>query len=182
MLLFSIRNSGLACVFFGAMLMLPSVSEAARGVPAGEGIGNFGKISDGFYRGAQPDAVGIQSLQRLGIKSIIDLRMSEEGWKAEPTEAQARGILYTNVPFHGFGRPTDTQVQQVLALLETLPGPVFIHCKHGCDRTGTIVASYRIAHDKWSNEKAMAEAIRYGFSRFERGMKRFIAEFGKSAK
>jgi protein tyrosine/serine phosphatase len=68
-------------------------------------------------------------------------------------------------------------VAQVLALLEKLPGPVFIHCKHGCDRTGTMVACYRIQHDGWSAKTALQEAVTYGLSKWERGMKRFIREF-----
>ena len=67
----------------------------------------------------------------------------------------------------------------VLALIDASPGPVFIHCQHGCDRTGTIVACYRMKHDQWTFEKAIAEANHYGLSMFERGMKRFIQDFGK---
>src|SRR5436190_12147481 len=100
----------------------------ARGLPKQEGILNFGKISDALYRGAQPDAGGIKSLQSLGIKSIINLRMANDIWKEESSQATSHGILYTNVPLPGLGRPTDDQVRQLLSLIEGLPGPVFIHC------------------------------------------------------
>jgi protein tyrosine/serine phosphatase len=153
------------------------VAVSARGLPASEGIPNFGKVSDKLYRGAQPDAVGITNLARLGIKSIIDLRMPNEVWKPEASVAQAQGILYTNVPMHGIRRPGDAQVQNVLELMETLPGPVFIHCQHGCDRTGTIVACYRIKNERWAKETALKEAVKYGISRFEFGMKRFVLAF-----
>jgi len=58
----------------------------------------------------------------------------------------ALAIMYANVPMSGVSQPTDQQVMQVLTLLETVPGPVFIHCLHGADRTGTIIACYRIKH------------------------------------
>src|SRR5262245_32264063 len=151
----------------------------ARGAPASEGIVNFGKVSEVLYRGAQPDEGGIENLSRLGVKTIINLRMADDAWKQEEAKAIAKGILYTNIPFRGMGRPTDDQVKQVLGLIETLPGPVFIHCQHGCDRTGTVVACYRIKQQKWSNEEAFKEAVRYGISRFERGMRKFIMSFGK---
>jgi protein tyrosine/serine phosphatase len=64
----------------------------------------------------------------------------------------------------------------VLGLIDTLPKPVFIHCIHGCDRTGTMIACYRIAHDQWSNKAALAEAKRYGLSSLERGMMKYIKE------
>jgi protein tyrosine/serine phosphatase len=67
-------------------------------------------------------------------------------------------------------------------LIETLPPPVFIHCKHGCDRTGTIIACYRIEHDHWSSQAALAEARRYGMSKLARGMRRFIIRFASGSK
>jgi protein tyrosine/serine phosphatase len=173
------RKIALCCVlvagFFGPGVTLSH----ARGVPASEGIVNFGKVSDGLYRGAQPDDAGLDSLKRLGVKTIINLRMTDDCWKDESAKAVSHGILYTNVPFHGMGRPTDDQVKTVLGMIDSLPGPVFIHCQHGCDRTGTIVACYRMKHDQWTLEKALAEANHYGLSMFERGMKKFVQDFSK---
>src|SRR5258705_5296334 len=111
-------------LFLALFLQGHSVSTAhARGLPAQEGIVNFAKVSELIYRGAQPDAVGIQNLQRLGIKTIVDLRMPGDVWKAEDSEARAHGILHTNLPLHGFGRPADEQIKQILSLIETVPGP-----------------------------------------------------------
>ncbi len=152
---------------------------ADRGVPAQHGILNFGKVSGGLFRGAEPDATGIRNLKTLGIGAIIDLRMPKEVWKPEQTEAHAQGILYTNFPMRGLGRPTGKQVREVLSLMETLPGPIYVHCQHGCDRTGTIIACYRIEHDHWTCDAAFQEARHYGISWFERGMKSFVMDFGK---
>jgi protein tyrosine/serine phosphatase len=152
-----------------------------RGLPPSEGIRNFGKVSDGLYRGAQPDAAGIRNLAKLGVKTIINLRMTNDVWKAEAVEASANGITYTNVPLKGLGRPLDSQVATLLTLIETSPGPVFIHCQHGCDRTGTIIACYRIRHSSWSGKSALREAANYGLSKFERGMRKYILQFGKAS-
>ncbi len=150
-----------------------------RGLPAQEGIQNFGKVNDGLFRGAQPDSASISNLARLSVKTIINLRMPDEGWKDEESQARAHGILYTNLPLHPLGKPTDEQVRKVLSLIQTLPGPVFIHCQHGCDRTGTIIACYRIARDHWSYDESMREAERYGLSPLERGMRDYIKDFAK---
>ena len=152
-----------------------------RGVPASEGIINFCKVNDRLYRGAQPDATGIKNLARLGVKTIINLRTANDVWKAEEAEARTSGITYTNVPLRGLGRPTDAQAATLLALIETLPAPVFIHCQHGCDRTGTIIACYRIKYDSWSSQLALEEARKYGLSALERGMRKFILAFGNAA-
>src|SRR5438132_743741 len=124
-------------------LVLASMA-APRGVPAQNGILNFGKVADGLFRGAQPDANAVKQLKELGIKAIIDLRTDTKAAQAETAAACAQGILYTNIPLSGSHAPSDQQVQTVLAVIGSLPGPVFIHCKHGCDRTGTLVACYRI--------------------------------------
>ena len=161
------------------LVALPAAGE--RGLPPSEGITNFGKISDTLYRGAQPDALAIRNLARLGIKSIINLRMTNDVWKAEASEACASGITYTNVPLKGVGHPTDAQVATLLALIKSLPAPVFVHCQHGCDRTGTIIACYRIRHGGWPNGAALAEARKYGLSKQEHGMINYIRNFGKAS-
>src|SRR6476646_7366942 len=72
-----------------------------RGLPAQQGVLNFGKIGEDVYRGAEPDTAAVANLQRLGIKTIIDLRKPGQVRKAEATEAQACGIVYTNVAMPG---------------------------------------------------------------------------------
>jgi protein tyrosine/serine phosphatase len=151
-----------------------------RGLPPTDGILNFGKVNEVLYRGAQPDGPAIIKLKQLGIKTIIDLQMPNGVRKAEAAEALASGINYTNVPLHGLGRPTDAQIKQLLAIIETAPSPIFIHCQHGCDRTGTIVACYRIEHDQWTGENALKEADHYGMSWLERGMRHYVMDFARS--
>ena len=150
-----------------------------RGLPAQQGIGNFGKVSDNLYRGARPDAVGIKNLKQLGVKTIIDLQTPKETLNEEQEAARKHGILYTNIPLRGLGRPKEEDVRMILAIIDSGPGPAFIHCKHGCDRTGTIVACYRMTQDRWSSALALEEARKYGLSKFERGMKKFVVEFEK---
>ena len=161
----------------GLLSTYPVWDVGARGLPAQEGIGNFGKISENLYRGAQPDVEGMKSLKKLGVKLIVNLRMPDDAWKEEAAAAQANGILYTNFPMHGMGTPNPEQIKQLLGLFESFSGPIFVHCRFGCDRTGTIVACYRIAHDHWSNALALREAKRYGISRWEILMRRFVRNF-----
>jgi len=172
------RYAGLPCL----MWVICLASARDRGLPATEGIGNFGQVDEHLYRGAQPDVAGLESLQRLGVRTIINLRQTNDVWRAEEAEAQAKGILYTNLPLSGVGRPTTEQVETILALIQRLPSPVFVHCQHGCDRTGTIVACYRIRQGRWTAQAAQAEANRYGMSSLVRGMRRFVAEFTEATR
>ena len=165
-----------------SILMVSAALAGERGLPAQLGITNFSKVSDRLFRGAQPDAAGLKALQELGIKTIINLRMPNDIWEPEPVEARIRGILYTNVPFSSLSRPTEEQMRIVLGLIEASPGPVFVHCQFGCDRTGTVIACYRIQHDNWLAPAALREAELHGMSRWESGMKSFILDFGRGKK
>lgn len=165
---------------FGALLLglaLAGCGSGSRGVPPAEGIPNFGRVNEAIFRGAQPDEAGIANLRRLGVRTIINLRLRNDTWVGEEAAARAHGIGYISVPFQGLGAPTDAQVEQVLALIDSSPAPVFVHCEHGADRTGTIVACYRRRHDHWTVERALAEAKAYGFSLFQMGMRRYIRAF-----
>lgn len=161
---------GLALAFSGCSLL-------ARGVPASEGIPNFGRVSSALFRGAQPDERGLENLQRLGVATIINLRMADDVVPGEEATARRLGIGYVNVPLPGLSAPENADVDRVLALIASSPPPVFVHCEHGADRTGTIIACYRMRHDGWTAAQAMAEAQRYGISVFQFGMKRSIRAF-----
>jgi len=164
----------------GLLLIAASGFGGPRGLPPIDGIINFGRVNEGLYRGAQPDELGIKNLKRLGVKMIINLRMPKEALKAEQDQADANGIIYTNLPLAGIGRPTDAQVAKILSLIESSTSPVFIHCEHGCDRTGTIIACYRIKHDRWSGASALQEAGEFGMSKLERGMRDYVMDFARS--
>ena len=152
---------------------------ATRGVPATNGIANFGKVNDSLYRGGQPDQRAIQQLQAMGVRSVINLRMTNDVWKGEEAAVTASSMAYTNIPLHSLAAPTDAQVASILAAISTMPKPVFVHCQFGCDRTGTIIACYRIQHDHWANSSALKEAEVYGISPFELGMRSYILHLQK---
>ena len=143
------------------------------------GVPNFHQVDEHVFRGGQPGNVGWNSLAHLGIKVVIDLRPStEHPIKVEEHEVETAGMHYVNVPMRGLGAPPAESVLKVLALmLSESNGPVFVHCRRGSDRTGTVVACYRILHDHWENQKALEEARSLGMLRLERGMMRFIESF-----
>ena len=154
----------------------------AAGVEA-PGVPNFHQVNGHVFRGGQPVDAGWNSLAHLGIKVVVDLRpASEHPIGAEQRAVEAAGMKYVNVPMRGVGAPLEDTVSKVLALmLSEVNGPVFVHCRRGSDRTGTVVACYRILHDHWENQKALQEARSYGMYRLERGMMHFIQNFNPSA-
>lgn len=141
-------------------------------------VRNFGQVNDHLYRGAAPSEVALQELQAMGVKLVIDLREPGEKTGVEKSVAEKLGMRYINVPLRATAAPTQDQVEHVLSLLlENTADRVFVHCRRGKDRTGTVIACYRIQHDGWSNRKAQEEANEYGMSSVERGMRAFIIHF-----
>lgn len=142
-------------------------------------IRNFGKVDDHLYRGGVPTPEGIKELAGMHVVLDVDLREPREGTAAEKKLAEAAGIRYVNVPLPELSAPPPDSVRKVLELLtaKDTNGMIFVHCRRGKDRTGTIVACYRMQQEHWSYQRAIAEANNYGMSYFERGMRRFVAGF-----
>jgi tyrosine-protein phosphatase SIW14 len=166
------RRHWLVCL---PVLALGMATLEAASIPEIDGVPNFHQVNEHIYRGAQPHGQGFASLAKLGIKTVIDLR----GNSPEGSQVQRAGMHYVRVPWSDFKAPTDSQIAAVLALLNDSSGwPVFVHCRRGADRTGTAIACYRITHDHWSNQQALAEAKTFGFSSLEIGMQHYILHFG----
>ena len=139
---------------------------------------NFHQVNPQLYRGGQPKTGGLQKLKELGVKTVVNLRGEDDHSRAEETEARSLGLRYYGFALPGFSRPGDEEVQRVLDIINSPENqPVFVHCHHGHDRTGTIVACYRISHDGWTGKQAKNEAQRYGLSWTEIGMKRYIDDY-----
>jgi hypothetical protein len=130
------------------------------------GVPNAGKVSEFLYRGAQPHREGYEQLQRLGISIVVDLRSSAATQEYEQRAVEALGMRHVAIATNGFLGPADDQVATFLTLLRENPGKkVFVHCYYGDDRTGVMVASYRMAEQHWTSDQAYNEMRVFHFHR-----------------
>src|SRR5438105_2812259 len=167
------RASALAVV----LALLISVG-AAQNEPHYKELPNFHQVNEHLYRGGQPGDGGVQKLSELGIKTIVNLRGEDDNARGEQNQAEAKGLHYYSISMSGLNRPSDEQVASVMAIIaDSKNWPVFIHCKRGSDRTGTIIGVYRISHDDWTSDRAITEAKHYGMSWIEFGMRDYIADY-----
>jgi len=143
-----------------------------------EGIHNFRQVNDRVYRGGQPTSEGFKYLAKIGVKTVLDLREDDSRSLAEKEAVTALGMQFVSVPMSGLTPPTGAQITKILSLLEdTNEGPVFVHCRRGADRTGAVIAAYRIDHDHWDNVRALKEAMSDGMSFFQLPRQSFIRNF-----
>ena len=133
----------------------PKQAEAAKHVVPLDlaGCSNAYKVSNVLYRGAQPSAKGFKKLATNGIKTIVNLRSSHSDRKA----LEGVQVDYIEIPIEAW-EPRPEHVEQFLGVV-TDPNrqPVFVHCQHGADRTGAMVAAYRVVVQGWSKDKALNE-------------------------
>lgn len=128
------------------------------------GVPNAGKINEVLLRGEQPAGTGLEQLQQLGVTTVVNLRSWQSAVGSEQKRAEALGIHFSNIPVSGWAPPSDEQVAQFLSLFHDAPGKkIFVHCKFGDDRTGVMIAAYRIAENHWSAQQAIQEMRFFGF-------------------
>lgn len=146
--------------------VIPASAEISTNRPAGwarklslAGVPNCYLVTTNLYRGAQPTSEGMAQLKELGVRYVVSLRMLRN----DRLELGGTGIKCLNlsmVPWH----PNETDVVKFLkAATDTNNLPLFIHCRHGADRTGLMCAMYRIVVCDWKKEEALAEMRDGGF-------------------
>lgn len=141
-------------------------------------VRNFGEVNAHLYRGAAPSNIALEELAAMHVSTVIDLREPGEGTDLERSQVEALRMKYIGIPLRPFSAPSQEQMNKILALLLQHDSErVFVHCRRGKDRTGTVIACYRIQHDGWDKAQALEEARRYGMSFTERGMRSFILHF-----
>lgn len=138
------------------------------------GCGNLYKVSDTLYRGEQPTAEGFKELEKLGIKTVVNLRSLH----SDRDELEGTTLAYEHIRMEAW----DPELDEIEAFLKIATDPqkqpVFVHCLHGADRTGTMVAVYRIVVQDWDKQKAIDEMQKgpFGFHEIFSGLPEFIEE------
>jgi tyrosine-protein phosphatase SIW14 len=126
------------------------------------GVKNFGEVTQFLYRGAQPTPEGFKALSEMGVNIVIDARLS--GRDKESKQVNALGMQYVSIPWHCLF-PTDEKMARFLAVLRENHGKkVFVHCRYGDDRTGMMIAAYRMSVEHWTPDEARQEMQQFGFN------------------
>lgn len=133
-------------------------SEDADAAPRG-----FRLVSTGLYRSAQPKRGNLAWLARFGVRTILDLRDPVVA-RVEKAVAAEYGLALENVAMSGLRAPSFDRLDRALAVLTDprVPRPILVHCLHGEDRTGVVIAAYRAAIEGVPPVRAAEEARALG--------------------
>ncbi len=152
----------LACTAAPPPLVAVQQVPAAQAIDM-EGVDNLHRVNTVLYRSGQPTAQGFTHLQAQGVRSVLNLRE----YHSDKKRAAHTDLQLMEHPMAA-GAVTEADIEACLRLLAGAPKPALVHCWHGSDRTGIIVAAWRIVYEGCSVQAAEAEFRddRYGHHEF----------------
>jgi protein tyrosine phosphatase (PTP) superfamily phosphohydrolase (DUF442 family) len=118
----------------------------------GTSVGNLYRIEEGLYRGAQPDAAGFRELAGLGVRAVLDL-----AGRGDERFVPDDSMKLFHVPMSAWGLHDDLVLKALRIMVDPRNRPLMVHCRHGADRTGAMVALYRVVVQGWTREQAVRE-------------------------
>jgi len=124
------------------------------------GFNNLYKVDEHLYRSEQPNSKGMIEIQNIGIGTILNVRNS----KNDDAKIKGTNLELIHLPIRA-GAISYEEVLESLKIIIKTPKKILVHCKHGSDRTGCIVAAYRMAINGWTKEEAITEFLepRFGY-------------------
>lgn len=160
----------------GPTVTLPATAHSSERLYNLPGLSNVGRVAPVVLRGAEVGKEGYATLRVMGVKTVIDLRTTAN----EKKEVEATGMRAIAVPIEMSRDGLKEKVDHVVALMaDPANQPVYVHCRHGQDRTGIVVAAYRMKQQAWSLADAEAEMQAFGFNEVWVNFKKFIRQYGK---
>ena len=140
-------------------------------------IKRFAWLDSSLARGARPDHNGIRALRERGFRTVIDFA----GTSGEQASAEAESLEYVSIPLTAHlwsSPPTEAQVRKFFeVVLDPARQPVFIHCVHGVDRTGTMAALYRIEAQGWQPPGAIEEMRLLGYHGWYNDLVNYVRDY-----
>jgi protein tyrosine/serine phosphatase len=123
-----------------------------------ESLENWHKVDNLLYRSEQPDSQAMDDLEKFGVRRVLNLRQFND----DNDEAEETDLQLFHVPFNA-AMIKEVYVVESLKIITSSDEPILVHCWHGSDRTGTIVAMYRIVVQGWTKEAAIDELKNGGY-------------------
>ncbi len=148
----------------------------AQRIDDAHGVSYAALVAPGIYRGGTPDAQGVEWLRARGIRTVINLRHYHG--ETEGELVREAGMRYVRIPLESTDAPSRAQVQEFLSIVRDREAhPVYVHCLHGVDRTGAMIAVYRMEEQGWSNADALAEMEHFGAHGILHDLRAFVGAF-----
>ena len=148
----------------------------ARRLADARGVAYAAEVAPGLYRGGQPSAEGVAWLKSKGFKTVLNLRHYHGD--SEKQLVESVGMRYERIALTSWGAPSPEQVARFLQIVrDPTMRPLYVHCQHGVDRTGAMMAVYRMEEEGWSNPQAFAEMEYFDAHSIWRDLREFVRKY-----
>jgi protein tyrosine phosphatase (PTP) superfamily phosphohydrolase (DUF442 family) len=140
----------------------------------------FHRLDANYTRGAEPASGGIETLTRLGVKTVVDLRSIYDHTDDAGLAAEQAGLRYYWLPLGVWNPATDRQAREFVALVtDESKGPFYVFCDDGLHRTGEMSAIYRVARYQWRVEQALKEMDEVGFNPYYYSLRNYVWTYAR---
>ena len=137
-------------------------------------VSNLHQVTQVLYRSAMLDRADVAQLQALGVKTVISLR----SFHSDTDLLKDSGIRTVRIPINTWAI-RDRHVIEAMRSIRAAEqqGPVLLHCLHGADRTGMMIAMYRMLYQGWPRDKAVDELKNggYGYHAVWKNIERYLS-------
>ncbi len=174
----SSRARASAAVLLVVVLSLGGCSSKAQPRPAtwaqpvaSSSLKNWFQVDADVYRSEQPTRAAFEEMRAKGIRTVINLRHDT----SDESLVAGLGLELVEIPMRAWHISED-DVVKVLRAIQAAPKPVLVHCQMGSDRTGVVIAMYRVVFLGWTKAEALAELEGggFGFHRYYLNIPAFV--------
>lgn len=159
-----IATRRLFCLILLLLALYPCPARGEERSPAwaapvyAKGLPNLHRVTAHLYRSAQPTAEGLRSAEDMGIRTVLNLR----AFHSDDELAEGTRLTLMRLKINTWAMDEEEILTGLRIILRAKP-PVLVHCQHGADRTGTLMAAYRMVVQGWPREEAIAEMLDGGY-------------------
>lgn len=161
---------------FLIVILLPGCDSAHQDMPVtcennlDSSIQNFCQVTPNvLWRGAKPDKEDASWLVEQGVRTIVNLELLHDDKAAfeqvRPGDNGKYEVSYFRVrdwePLPVIApKLSDDHVAHFLAIMSQAPKPIYVHCRSGQNRTGVMVAAYRVIVEGEGDDNAIEKAVK----------------------
>jgi protein tyrosine/serine phosphatase len=105
----------------------------------------------------------MKAVEAFGVREVLNLR----DLHSDKDDAKGTALILHRIETDA-GDLTEDEILEALKIIKGATGPILVHCRYGADRTGAVIAAYRVVMQGWSTEDAIDEMINGGYGFHER--------------